>query len=145
MAKPSVTMPSVTMPSMAKPPVEDSLDDLLKNTGETFQQRLFHLIDASGMTDTAVYKKANIDRRVFSRIRGKKDYKPKKVTAVAFAIALELDWETMEDLLSRAGIAFSPSDRFDLIIQYFVRHHNYDIFEINAALFKYGQPILGEA
>ena len=130
---------------MAMHPMEDSLDDLLNHAGETFQQRLFHLIDASGMTDTAVYKKANIDRRVFSRIRGKKDYKPKKVTAVAFAIALELDWETMEDLLSRAGIAFSPSDRFDLIIQYFVRHHNYDIFEINAALFKYGQPILGEA
>ena len=140
-----MAQPSMTMPSMAKHPMEDSLDDLLNHAGETFQQRLFHLIDASGMTDTAVYKKANIDRRVFSRIRGKKDYRPKKVTAVAFAIALELDWETMEDLLSRAGIAFSPSDRFDLIIQYFVRHHNYDIFEINAALFKYGQPILGEA
>ena len=127
-------------PSMAEP----SLEDLLKHTGETFQQRLLRLIDQSGMTDAAVYKKANIDRRVFSRIRSKKDYKPKKVTAVAFAIALQLDLDTMTDLLSRAEIAFSPSNRFDLIITYFVTHRNYDIFEINAALFKYGQPILGE-
>ena len=124
---------------------DDSLEDLLKQAGETFQQRLLHLIDASGMTDAAVYKKANIDRRVFSKIRSRKDYRPKKETAVAFSIALELDWATMSDLLSRAGIAFSPSNRFDLIIRYFVTHHNYDIFEINAALFKYGQPILGEA
>lgn len=120
-----------------------SLDDMLKTTGETFQQRLLHLIDDSGMSDSAVYKKANIDRRVFSKMRSKKDYRPKKETAVAFAIALELDMETTEDLLARAGIAFSPSDRFDLIVQYFVIHRNYDIFEINAALFKYGQPILG--
>ena len=108
------------------------------------QQRLLQLIDESGMTDAAVYKKANIDRRVFSKIRSRKDYKPRKVTAVAFAIALELDLDTMTDLLSRAEIAFSPSSKFDLIVTYFVTHRNYDIFEINATLFKYGQPILGE-
>lgn len=121
-----------------------SLDEVLDNTGETFQQRLFELIDKSGLDDVAVYKKANIDRKVFSRIRCKKDYKPKKKTAVAFAIALELDMTTMLDLLSRAEIAFSPSSKFDLIITFFVTNHIYDIYEINAALFKYGQPILGE-
>ena len=123
---------------------DESLDDMLQNTGYTFQQKLFQLIDASGMDDVTVYKKANIDRKVFSRIRCKEDYKPKKKTAVAFAIALQLDMPTMLDLLSRAEIAFSPSNKFDLIITYFVTHGIYDIFEINAALFKYGQPILGE-
>ncbi len=123
---------------------DESLDDVLQNTGNTFQQKLFELIDASGMDDVTVYKKANIDRKVFSRIRCKEDYKPKKKTAVAFAIALQLDMPTMLDLLSRAEIAFSPSNKFDLIITYFVTHGIYDIFEINAALFKYGQPILGE-
>ena len=121
-----------------------SLDEVLGDAGETFQQRLFKLIDASGMDDVTVYKKANIDRKVFSRIRCKEDYKPKKKTAVAFAIALKLDMPTMLDLLSRAEIAFSPSNKFDLIITYFVTNGVYDIFEINAALFKYGQPILGE-
>lgn len=121
-----------------------SLDEVLRNTGDTFQQRLFKLIDASGMDDVTVYKKANIDRKVFSRIRCKKDYKPKKKTAVAFAIALQLDMPTMLDLLSRAEIAFSPSNKFDLIITYFITNQVYDIFEINAALFKYNQPILGE-
>ncbi len=121
-----------------------SLDEVLVGAGETFQQRLFKLIDASGMDDVTVYKKANIDRKVFSRIRCKEDYKPKKKTAVAFAIALELDLPTTLDLLSRAEIAFSPSSRFDLIVTYFITNKIYDIYEINEALFKYGQPVLGE-
>ena len=135
------------LPPMSAPLMDmggESLDDVLQNAGDTFQQKLLELIDASGMDDVTVYKKANIDRKVFSRIRCKEDYKPKKKTAVAFAIALELDMPTMLDLLARAEIAFSPSNKFDLIITYFVTHGIYDIFEINAALFKYGQPILGE-
>jgi O-acetyl-ADP-ribose deacetylase (regulator of RNase III) len=137
---------SIAPPSAA--PFHDvagkSLDEVLGGDEDTFQQRLFKLIDSSGMDDVTVYKKANIDRKVFSRIRCKADYKPKKKTAVAFAIALELDMPTMLDLLSRAEIAFSPSNKFDLIVSYFITNGNYDIFEINAALFKYGQPILGE-
>ena len=121
-----------------------SLEQFLGGAGETFQQRLFELIDKSGMDDVAVYKKANIDRKVFSRIKCKADYRPKKKTAVAFAIALELDLPTTLDLLARAEIALSPSSKFDLIVQYFITHKVYNIFEINAALFKYGQPILGE-
>lgn len=120
-----------------------SLDEVLERSEDTFQQRLFKLIEESGMDDVTVYKKANIDRKVFSRIRCKEDYKPTKKTAVAFAIALQLDIPAMLDLLSRAGIAFSPSSKFDLIITYFVTNKVYDIYEINAALFKYGQPILG--
>ena len=121
-----------------------SLDEVLNGAGETFQQRLFHLIDERGLDDVTVYKKANIDRKVFSRIRCKADYKPKKKTAVAFAIALELDLPTTLDLLSRAEIAFSPSSQFDLIVSYFITNGIYDIYELNAALFKYGQPVLGE-
>ena len=132
--------PPAAMPDLAG----KSLDEILGDAGESFQQRLLKLFDESGMDDVAVYKKANIDRKVFSRIRCKPDYKPKKKTALAFAIALELDMPTMTDLLSRAEIALSPSSTFDLIITYFITNKKYDIFEINDALFKYGQPILGE-
>ena len=99
--------------------------------------------EASGMDDVTVYKKANIDRKVFSRIRCKKDYKPTKKTAVAFAIALQLDMPAMLDLLSRAEIAFSPSSKFDLIITYFVTNKVYDIYEINAALSNMGSRFWG--
>ncbi|MBQ9010804.1 MAG: macro domain-containing protein [Clostridia bacterium] len=125
-------------------PRRKSLEELLNDTGETFQQRLLRLIDESGMDDVTVYKKANIDRKVFSRIRSKENYRPKKKTALAFAIALELDLPTTQDLLSRAEIAFSPSSRFDLIITYFIDHKIYDIFKINATLFRYGEQTLGE-
>ena len=124
--------------------VPQNLDQMLDDAGDTFQQRLFWLIDKSGMDDVTVYKKANIDRKVFSKIRCKKDYKPSKKTAVAFAVALKLDMPEMLDLLSCAGIALSKSDKFDLIITYCVQNGIYDIFEINAILFRYGQPILGE-
>ncbi len=139
MASVPLPTPAAAAPAMAG----KSLEDVLGSAGESFQQRLFQLIDESGMDDVTVYKKANIDRKIFSRIRCKPDYRPTKKTAVAFAIALQLDLPTMTDLLSRAEIAFSPSSTFDLIITYFVTNKNYDIFEINAALFKYGQPILG--
>lgn len=120
------------------------LDQVLNQAGDTFQQRLFRLIDQSGMDDVTVYKKANIDRKVFSRIRCKPDYKPSKKTAVAFAVALRLTLPEMLELLACAGMAFSPSDKFDLIISYCVQNGIYDIYEINAVLFRYGQPLLGE-
>ena len=125
-------------------PAGKSLEELLDGKSETFQQRLLKLIDQSGMTDVTVYKKANVDRKLFSRIRCKADYKPKKKTALAFAIALELDLPTTRDLLARAELALSPSSRFDLIVSYFIAHKNYDIFEINATLFRYGLSTLGD-
>lgn len=121
-----------------------SLDEVLGGASETFQQRLFRLIDERGLDDVTVYKKANIDRKVFSTIRCKKHYKPKKKTALAFAIALELDLPTTLDLLSRAEYTFSPSSKFDLIVTYFITNKKYNIFEINAALFQYGLQTLGE-
>ncbi len=124
--------------------IPQSLDQMLDEAGDTFQQRLFRLIDASGMDDVTVYKKANIDRKVFSSIRCEVHYKPSKKTAIAFAVALELDMPEMLDLLACAGIALSKSDKFDLIIAYCVQNGIYDIYQINAILFDYGQPILGE-
>ena len=119
------------------------LEQMLRNPGDTFRQRLFRLIDERGLDDVTVYKKANIDRKVFSRIRCKADYKPAKKTAVALAVALKLSQPEMLGLLACAGIALSPCDKFDLIITYCIKKGIYDIFEINAVLFQYGQPLLG--
>ena len=120
-----------------------TLEQMLRNPGDTFRQRLFRLIDERGLDDVTVYKKANIDRKVFSRIRCKADYKPAKKTAVALAVALKLSQPEMLGLLACAGIALSPCDKFDLIITYCIKKGIYDIFEINAVLFQYGQPLLG--
>lgn len=122
---------------------DSSLEDILDNTGETFQQCLLRLIRESGIDEVELYKKANIDRKLFSSIRCNVNYKPKKKTAVALAIALELDLPTIMDLLSRAEIAFSPSNKFDIIISYCVTNGIYDMFKINSILFQYDQPTLG--
>ncbi|MCD8120695.1 MAG: macro domain-containing protein [Clostridiales bacterium] len=123
---------------------EMSLDDALGNVGETFQQRLLHLIDERGLTDVDVYKRANMDRKLFSKIRCNENYKPKKKTALALAIALKLNLDDTVDLLKRAELALSPSSKSDLIIEYFISRQEYDIYSINLALFEHGQPILGE-
>ena len=129
---------------IASAPMSANLDDIVENLGDTFQERLLQLVDERGLTDVEVYKKANIDRKLFSKIRCNVDYKPKKKTAVALAIALELDLKETEDLLGRAEIALSPSSKFDLIIRYFISNQIYDVYAINMALFKHNQPILGE-
>lgn len=119
------------------------LDEMIARGSKTYQERLLELIDESGMTDPEVYKKANIDRKLFSKIRCTPDYKPKKKTAVALALALELDYDTMVDLLNRAGIAFSPSSKSDTIIKYYVMRGIYDVQTINLSLFEHGEETLG--
>lgn len=122
---------------------DGDLGDVLNRKTETFQQMLFRIIDRKGMTDPEVYKKANLDRKLFSKIRSSEDYLPKKKTVLALAIALELNMDETIDLLQRAGIALNPSSRFDLIVGYCIDHEIYNVFDINTYLFEYDQPLLG--
>ena len=121
-----------------------SLDEYMRDMDKSFAFKLFEWIDIKGMTDIECYKKANVDKKTFSKIKCNPDkYKPSKPTAVAFAIALKLSFEETQDLLASAGLTLSRSFTFDKIIRYFIQNEVYDIFEINEALFEFDQVLLG--
>lgn len=120
-----------------------SLEELMDNLGESFKEMLFRLIDERDLKDSDVYKKANVTKQTFWKIKNKEDYTPKKSTVLALAIAIELSIDETEDLLRKVGYALSNSNKFDVIVSYFLENKSYKIHEINMVLFKYDQELLG--
>ena len=127
----------------AIPMDSDDWGQLLKDLDAGFSETLLQLIDRTGKKDSEIYKKANVDRKLFSKIRNNMDYRPSKTTALAFAFALELDVDETKDFISRAGFALSHSSKFDVIVEYFLVNRNYNVFELNEVLFAFDQPLIG--
>lgn len=120
-----------------------SLEDMLKQADAGFTETLLNLIDKTGKKDSEIYKKANISKQHFSKIRNNPNYKPTKPTAIALALALELNLDETKDLIGRAGYALTNSSKFDLIIRYFIEQGNFNVVEINIALYEFDQVLLG--
>ena len=125
------------------PETPDELRDRLKQLDESFREMLLRKIDEKGITDAQCYKKANVDRKLFNKIKNHKNYRTSKPTALALAIALELPEQEIREMLRKAGYALNRNERFDVIVQYFLERGIYDVFEINAALFDFDQKLLG--
>ena len=122
-----------------------SLEDMFRQADAGFAETLLKLIDKSGKKDSEIYKKANISKQHFSKIRNNPGYQPKKATAIALALALELDLDATRDLIGRAGFALTNSSKFDLIVRYFIERGNYNVMEINMTLYEFDQSLLGSA
>ena len=136
-------MESSAEPKAAMPSLAPNWKEILQKTDKGFSETLLDLIDEQGMTDTECYKKANVDRKLFSKIKSNPSYKPSKPTVLAFAVALELSLPQTKKLLNKAGFSLTRSSKLDLVLEYCITHHIYNIYEINEVLFEYDMPLLG--
>ena len=122
----------------------ERLDDMLENMDKGFADTLFYYIDKKGITDVEAYKRSNVGKKTFSKIKCNKDYKPSKITAVSFAVGLHLSLEETQHLLSTAGMCLSRANKFDVIIEYFIMTGKYEsIFDVNEVLYQFDQSLLG--
>lgn len=140
---PTYGMPAATAPMRAcEDAVARDLSEQIRRLDESFASALLRLIDERGMTDAECYKRADVDRKHFSKIRSNPDYKPRKNTAIAFCLALRLDLDETRALLSKAGYALTHSSKADIIVEYFILHGIYDVAAVNEALYEFDQPLL---
>ena len=140
--QPMLSMESATPPSKWGSKPKRSLEDILGHADETFQQQLFRLIKERGLTNVEVYTRANLDKRLFAKIKSNVDYMPKKQTALALCLALHLNMDEAKDLIARAGYTFSPSNKVDLVIRYFIEKEVFDVYTVDVALFDHDLPML---